>query len=170
MQINWWEFMKNVFSIFINFWYIWLLLIVVSVGRFFLEWLNSKIDNSNFGQKSRIRKFNNNPQPTPEALRLGNLLKDYGWKVEFEKWDGYKHIDIAITEVKVNIEVDGKQHGFSSRQALADLKRTFYSFRKGYVTLRIPNILVRNNTSIEETAAFINEFLKTSDSQLIQES
>ena len=43
---------------------------------------------------------------TPEARELGRLLKSYGWKVELEKWDGHKHVDIAITEVKVNIEVD----------------------------------------------------------------
>lgn len=47
------------------------------------------------------------PQSTREALRLGNLLKSMGHNVEFEKYDGYKHIDIAIVSKKVNIEVDG---------------------------------------------------------------
>jgi very-short-patch-repair endonuclease len=103
---------------------------------------------------------------TPEARELGRLLKNYGWKVELEKWDGHKHIDIAITEAKVNIEVDGKQHNLSPKQALADLERTYYSFKKGYVTLRIPNVLVRDAATIEDTARFIDKFLRESDWQL----
>ena len=103
---------------------------------------------------------------TPEARELGRLLESYGWRVELEKWDGHKHIDIAITEARVNIEVDGRQHNYSSRQALSDLERTYYSFKKGYVTLRIPNVLVRNASTIEETALFIDKFLRESDSQL----
>ncbi len=103
---------------------------------------------------------------TPEADKLGRLLESCGWKVELEKWDGYKHIDIAITEVKVNIEVDGSQHNLSKRQALADIQRTYHSFKRGYITLRIPNILVRDAETIEETAKFIDKFLKESDRQL----
>lgn len=118
-----------------------------------------------FYKNSKYPKGNNH-QATPEARELGRLLRDYGWKVELEKWDGHKHIDIAITEVKVNIEVDGRQHNLSQNQALADLERTYYSFKKGYVTLRIPNVLVRNFATIKITAEFINKFLEASDSQL----
>ena len=35
---------------------------------------------------------------TPDAQGLGRFLKNYGWKVELEKWDGHKHIDIAIRD------------------------------------------------------------------------
>ena len=107
-------------------------------------------DSNNFGHKS-----------TPEARELGELLRQYGWKVELEKYDGYKHIDIAIVECKVNIEVDGLQHGYSRKQALADLERTYYSFIKGYVTLRIPNVLVHDYEARKTTAEFINKFLQT---------
>lgn len=114
-----------------------------------------------------MQKFENNLyKSTPEARELGGLLGSYGWKVELEKFDGHKHIDIAITEAKVNIEVDGKQHNLSPKQALADLERTFYSFKKGYVTLRIPNSLVRDYKTITMTAKFINNFLRTSEDQL----
>ena len=105
-------------------------------------------------------------KPTLEVEKLADFLRVYGWKVETEKWDGYKHIDISITEVGVNIEVDGKHHNTNPIQALTDLKRTFFSFKKGYVTLRIPNCLVRNNETIKETASFINDFLKSSEQQL----
>jgi very-short-patch-repair endonuclease len=103
---------------------------------------------------------------TPEAYSLGDLLRSYGWNVEFEKWDGYKHIDIAITECKVNIEVDGGQHTWNVQQALADLERTYYSFKKGFVTLRIPNVLVHNKETTQLTARFIDKFLRTSEQQL----
>jgi hypothetical protein len=46
----------------------------------------------------------NKPEPTPQALKLGNLLKSMGHKVEFEKYDGYKHIDIAIVEAKLKVD------------------------------------------------------------------
>src|SRR3989338_3902796 len=80
---------------------------------------------------------------TPEAIKLFKALKSRGVPAELEKFDGFKHIDIAIVEAKVNIEVDGMQHNFNHNQALQDLKRTFHSFKKGYVTLRVPNRLIQ---------------------------
>ena len=76
---------------------------------------------------------------------------------EIEKFDGHKTIDIAIVEKRVNIEVDGIHHNANPQQAFADLQRTYFSFLKGYLTLRIPNSLVRNN--LEETADMITEIL-----------
>ena len=111
-------------------------------------------------------RFEAGYKSTPEARQLGDLLRHYGWKVELEKWDGHKHIDIAIVECKVNIEVDGLQHGYSHKQALADLERTYYSFKKGYVTLRIPNVLVHDYEAQKITAELINKFLRTSADQL----
>ena len=80
---------------------------------------------------------------------------------ELEKWDGFKTIDIAVTDAKVNIEVDGLHHNYSHNQALSDLKRTYYSFKKGYLTLRIPNTLIE--WSVDETADYITEFLNESN-------
>jgi len=105
-------------------------------------------------------------QSTPEAMALAKALKTRGWNAELEKWDGFKHIDIAITQAKVNIEVDGAHHNFDKKQALADLKRTFHSFKKDYVTLRIPNQLVNEPKILEETADYINRFLRESEKQL----
>ena len=99
-------------------------------------------------------------QPTPEALKLGNLLKNMGWKVEFEKWDGYKHIDIAITEAKFNIEVEGSQHNLNPNQAFRDQMRDYYSEQKGFVTKRVPNSLLRDNVRAEETARLIDRQLR----------
>ena len=95
---------------------------------------------------------------TEENLLLYFALKERGVPAEIEKFDGYKHIDIAIPQARVNIEVDGRQHNTDHRQALSDLKRTYHSFLKGFLTLRIPNSLVREN--VEETADYILDILK----------
>jgi len=116
-------------------------------------------DYTNLKNKHEQRK----KKSTPEAQKLYEILLKNGFDAKLELWDGYKHIDIAIPEHRVNIEVDGKQHQ-SKKQALADLKRTYHSFKKDYVTLRIPNELVQKD--IYETANYIMKFLKESEAQL----
>jgi very-short-patch-repair endonuclease len=99
---------------------------------------------------------------TEETIRLYCALKERGVPAQIEKFDGYKHIDIAIPEAKVNIEVDGRHHNYNKNQALSDLKRTYHSFLKGYHTLRIPNSLVYDDDTLEETADYIVQFLNES--------
>ena len=94
---------------------------------------------------------------TDEARRLYLSLKRRGVPAELEKYDGYKTIDIAVVDARVNIEVDGHQHISNPSQALSDLKRTYHSLHQGYFTLRIPNTLIREN--LEETADYITTFL-----------
>ena len=96
---------------------------------------------------------------TVECIRLYFALRDRNVPAQLEKFDGYKHIDIAIPQAKINIEVDGMHHNFNAKQALTDLKRTYYSFLKGYFTLRIPNSLLRDDDSLQETADWIAAFL-----------
>ena len=116
-------------------------------------------DYTNLKNKHEKRK----KKSTKEAQKLYEILIKNGFDAKLEFWDGFKHIDIAIPNHKVNIEVDGKQHQ-NKKQALADLKRTYHSFKKGYVTIRVPNKLVQEN--ISETANYIMRFLKESESQL----
>lgn len=96
-------------------------------------------------------------ETTDEAIALYFELKSRGIPAELEKHDGYKTIDIAVTQAKINIEIDGSHHNWQAKQALSDLRRTYHSFKKGYFTLRIPNSLVRNH--FEETADMIEEIL-----------
>jgi very-short-patch-repair endonuclease len=100
---------------------------------------------------------------TPIAVALYKQLKKRGVPAELEKWDGTKTIDIAVVDAKVNIEVDGSQHNFNADQAMRDLLRTLLAFKKGYLTLRIPNSLVKYN--LEKTADLITEFLIESKEQ-----
>jgi hypothetical protein len=94
---------------------------------------------------------------TPEAIAIYFALKRRGVPAELEKNDRFKTIDIAVIDAKVNIEVDGAHHNFKATQALADLDRTLYSFKKGYLTLRIPNSLAKYH--LEKAADKITEFL-----------
>ena len=99
-------------------------------------------------------------QPTNEAKELGHLLKEeYKWDIEFESGDGWKSVDIAIKSQNVHIEVDGSQH-IGKEQAIRDLMRTFYSWRDGFVTIRIPNSLVRDSKTLKKTAEFLDKFLR----------
>ena len=104
---------------------------------------------------------------TPIAIELYKQLKKRGVPAELEKWDGNKTIDIAVVDAKVNIEVDGRQHNYNAQQALSDLYRTLFAFKKGYLTLRIPNTLIKHD--LEKTADLITEFLVESKEQLGEE-
>jgi very-short-patch-repair endonuclease len=112
------------------------------------KWILSKKDTTTF-----------------EAVQLYFALKERGVPAQLEKYDGFKHIDIAIPEAKVNIEVDGGHHNYNNKQALADLKRTYHSFLKGFFTLRIPNSLVKGH--LEETADYITDLLVVNRKRII---
>lgn len=118
---------------------------------------------ANLKNKHELRK----KKSTPEARKIFDILIKNSFNAKLEQWDGHKHIDIAIPDLKVNIEVDGHQH-HGEKQALADLKRTYHSFKKGHITLRIPNELVRGE-NLYDTAGFIMKILRESESQLDKE-
>jgi hypothetical protein len=97
---------------------------------------------------------------TRETSKLYFSLKRRGVPAELEKSDENKTVDIAITDARVNIEVDGPQHNYNPLQALDDLKRAFQSIRKDYLTLHIPKALIAYD--LEEAVDCITEFLNTS--------
>ena len=94
---------------------------------------------------------------TNESADLYFELRKRGVNAELEDFDGVKTVDIVVHEAKLHIEVDGMHHSFNANQALNDLKRSYNSFKRGYLTLRIPNSLVRNH--IEEAANLICSFV-----------
>jgi very-short-patch-repair endonuclease len=103
-----------------------------------------------------------NSNSTVEAQWLYLCLKSIGIPAHLEKFDGFKTIDIAIPSFRLNIEVDGPHHNYNPDQALIDLQRTYYSFAKGYYTLRIPNSLIKSR-KLSETIDFIQRFLDVSN-------
>ena len=94
---------------------------------------------------------------TQKVVDLYFALKKRGFEPDLEKFDGHKHVDIVFERPKLHIEVDGVQHNKSLKQALSDLKRTFYSLQDGYMTLRIPNVLVGNE--LNKTVDYIVELI-----------
>ena len=82
---------------------------------------------------------------TPESLKLSRALTNLEVEHTLEAYDGHKHVDIAIESAKLYIELDGSQHGFSSKQMLADDERDKHSLKAGYATKRIPNSWVNGN-------------------------
>ncbi|HEX4372924.1 MAG TPA: DUF559 domain-containing protein [Puia sp.] len=131
----------------------------------------AKYSKLNFGialcRSCQIKFKNLKRPPTQEAKLLFEALRKRGVPAEIEKFDGFKRIDIAITEAKVNIEVDGCHHNLSPKQAISDLYRTYFSFKKGYLTLRIPNSLIKDN--LEQTADLITRFVSESRDQLYED-
>ncbi len=101
---------------------------------------------------------------TEASRKLFIALLERNVPAHIEKFDGFKHIDIAIPKARVNIEVDGQHHNYNPRQALSDLQRTLYSFQKGYLTLRIPNSLIYDN--LHQNADYIVDFLNESPTQI----
>lgn len=83
---------------------------------------------------------------TPEALKLSRALRNLEVDHTLEAYDGHKHVDSAIESAKLYIELDGSQHGFSSKQMLADDERDKHSLKAGYTTKRIPNSWVNKNS------------------------
>lgn len=94
---------------------------------------------------------------TSETTKLYLSLKKRHVPAELEKFDGFKIVDIAIDDAKVNIEVLGPHHLSKCKQALSDLRQTFYWFQNGYLTLRIPNVLIKKN--LEKTAKCVTELI-----------
>ena len=106
--------------------------------------------------------------PTPAATLLKEALEGLGIRVLSEFWDGHKHIDLAIPEARINIEIDGLQHLTDPYQILADLNRSHYSDDLGYHTLHIHNIEIKPN--LEKIAVAIAEAVKIQKAKLAGKS
>jgi very-short-patch-repair endonuclease len=96
--------------------------------------------------------------PTPEAISLRTALEKLGLVIESERFDGYKHVDLSIKSVKIDIEIDGRQHLLDGYQLLADLRRSHFSHKNGYSTIHIHNSEIHEN--LEQIAVSIAEAVK----------
>ncbi len=82
---------------------------------------------------------------TKQVLLLFNAITKSGIQVTPEYWDGHKHIDIAVLQAKLYIEVDGLQHITDPKQILADFDREHYSDEEGYRTIHISNLAIEQH-------------------------
>ncbi len=79
-----------------------------------------------------------------EAVQLYYGLKQEGITAMLEWWDGKKSVDIAISRVKLNIEIDCEYHMLTHEQAINDLEEAMHSFKNGFTTIRIPHVLIKH--------------------------
>ena len=89
----------------------------------------------------KLIEMNNTPV---EAIQLYYGIKEAGVKAMLEWWDGKQSVDIAISRVKLNIEIDAEYHMLTHEQAINDLERTMHSFKNGFTTIRIPHVLIKH--------------------------
>jgi len=78
-----------------------------------------------------------------EAVQLFYALKEAGANPMLEWWDGHKSVDIAISRVKLNIEIDTDYQLITHEQAIQDLEEAMHSFKNGFTTIRIPHIVIK---------------------------
>ena len=94
---------------------------------------------------NRLEKLIRQSQMPREAVMLYYGLKEAGVKPMLAWWDGKKTVDLAISRVKLNIEIDQGYESLSHQEAMNDLEETMHSFRNGFTTIRIPHFLIRNH-------------------------
>ncbi|MDT7830485.1 hypothetical protein RQM65_17585 [Pricia sp. S334] len=95
------------------------------------------------GHQKRITKLIDTHGTPREAIQLYYGLKEAGVNAMLEWWDGNKSIDIAISRVKLNIEIDTEYHMLTHEQAINDLEKAMHSFKNGFTTIRIPHVLIK---------------------------
>ncbi|MDM9631624.1 hypothetical protein [Robiginitalea aurantiaca] len=95
--------------------------------------------------RKRLERLVNKGQVPKEAAILYYGLIQAGVKPMIAWWDGTNTVDLAISRVKLNIEIDTGYEALSHRQAMNDLEAAMHSFKNGFTTIRIPHFLIQNH-------------------------
>ncbi|MDP5231272.1 MAG: hypothetical protein NWQ38_12840 [Cellulophaga sp.] len=93
--------------------------------------------------KVRIDKLVSSKNTPIEAVQLYYGLKAIGITSMLEWWDGKKSVDLAISRVKLNIEIDTDYTTITHEQAILDLEEAMHSFKNGFTTIRIPHVVIK---------------------------
>ena len=93
---------------------------------------------------TRMQKLIDIHETPLEAIQLYYGLKAARVNAMLEWWDGNKSVDIAISRVKLNIEIDTQYNMLTHEQAINDLEEAMHSFKNGFTTIRIPHVLVKH--------------------------
>ncbi len=94
-------------------------------------------------------------EATEFAIELYLALKSRNLPVVLEYNDGHKTVDIAIPG-KLYIEVNGGYHN-TRKQAMTDLTRSLYSLKDHIPTIPIPNYLLTNPRTFDETVEMLTK-------------
>ncbi len=93
-----------------------------------------------------------------EAIILYYGLKENGIQPMLEWWDGTKSIDLAISRVKLNIEIDSDYTNITDEQAVLFFKKAIRNLKNGFTTIHIPRIIVKYY--LKETVSGIESIIK----------
>ncbi len=111
----------------------------VDISNYQCDICKSQIDKETYEFSNKI--FNKglclNHQGAKHPRNLFIALKKRGVPCEFEVYDGYKYVDIAIHDIKLYIEVGETLNSTDPKQFLDDLKKDRFSNLGGYQTRRI---------------------------------
>ncbi|MET6990748.1 hypothetical protein [Sediminicola arcticus] len=105
-----------------------------------MDILGVELCDKHFVQLRKLIHKNNTPV---EAVQLYYGLKNAGVHPMLEWWDGKKSVDIAISRVKLNIEIDTEYSMITHEQAINDLEEAMHSFKNGFTTIRIPHVVIK---------------------------
>ena len=103
--------------------------------------------------RTRMERLIKSHKASAEAIILYYGLRRAGVRAMLAWWDGSKTVDLAVSRVKLNIEMDFEREPISFEQAIAELGESFYVYHDGFTTLRIPHFLVRSH--LNETVEII---------------
>ncbi|NAS13084.1 hypothetical protein [Poritiphilus flavus] len=106
-----------------------------------IEMFNVELCEHHRLRMERLMRKNNTPV---EAVKLYYGLKSAGENPMLEWWDGKRSVDLAISRVKLNIEIDTEYQMLTHEQAMNDLEETMHSFQNGFTTIRIPHIIIKH--------------------------
>ncbi len=104
-----------------------------------LELLNLELCSAH---RNRMVKLMRTHEVPVEAIQLYYGLKKMGIRAMLAWWDGKKTVHLAVSRVKLNIEIDTGHGAMTHDQAMNDLEETMHSFKNGFTTIRIPDFLV----------------------------
>jgi len=93
--------------------------------------------------KKRIDKLIRSNNTPIAAIQLYYALKEIGVYPMLEWWDGKKSVDIAISRVKLNIEIETEYQMLTHEQAMNNLEETMHSFQNGFTTICIPHVVIK---------------------------
>ena len=103
--------------------------------------------------RSRMERLVKIHHASAEAIILYYGLKKAGVQAMLAWWDGTRTVELAISRVKLNIEIDLGQEPLSYEEAMGELEQSMYYFQDGFTTLRIPHYMVRSH--LKETVETI---------------
>lgn len=108
----------------------------LSMENYFLE-----LCHAHTRRLDRLVRKNNTPV---EAIQLYYGLKAAGMKPMLEWWDGTKFVHVALSRIRLNIQIDTDYQMFTYEQVINCLGKSMHFVKDGYTTISVPSPLITN--------------------------